>query len=228
MAGVGFSGGKSGRNPEKSNSGICWKSKTAAIPLPDDPDIEGTGCLSLQIRGGVFVGGGLADVPESGKPPEKIGGFLQGLCFPSGDIFRLLLGCLMGCVCPHKNIVKKGKCTGVGASPAPLCKGWCSAQRIKIEMIAGGNHTIICAAPVRTLGLRGSELSSFRALSIKRGFTIPQSRACVRRASQLPLHKGAVGCSRTSALFRRVPAQKNRVPKNRDAAEICAIQAISP
>ena len=145
MAGVGFSGGKSGRNPEKSNSGICWKSKTAAIPLPDDPDIEGTGCLSLQIRGGVFVGGGLADVPESGKPPEKIGGFLQGLCFPSGDIFRLLLGCLMGCVCPHKNIVKKGKCTGVGASPAPLCKGWCSAQRIKIEMIAGGNHTIIHA-----------------------------------------------------------------------------------
>ena len=44
---------------------------------------------------------------------------------------------------------------------------------------------------MRTLGLRGSELSSFRALSIKRGFTIPQSRACVRRASQLPLHKGA-------------------------------------
>ena len=26
----------------------------------------------------------------------------------------------------------------------PLCKGWCSAQRIKISMIAGGNHTIIC------------------------------------------------------------------------------------
>ena len=26
----------------------------------------------------------------------------------------------------------------------PLCKGWCSAQRIKIPMIAGGNHTIIC------------------------------------------------------------------------------------
>ena len=26
-------------------------------------------------------------------------------------------------------------------------------------MIASGNHTIICAAPVRTLGLRGSELS---------------------------------------------------------------------
>ena len=61
---------------------------------------------------------------------------------------------------------------------APLAdQGWCSAQRIKIEMIASGNHTIICAAPVRTLGLRGSELSSFRALSIKRGFTIPQSAA---------------------------------------------------
>ena len=35
----------------------------------------------------------------------------------------------------------------------------------------------------------------------KRSFTIPQSRACVGRASQLPLHKGAVGCSRTSAFF---------------------------
>ena len=58
--------------------------KTAAVPVPDDPDIEGTGCLSLQIRVGVFVGDSLADVPESGKPPEKTGGFLQGLCFPSG------------------------------------------------------------------------------------------------------------------------------------------------
>ena len=82
MAGVGFSGGKSDRNPEKSNSGICQKSKTAAVPVPDNPDIEETGCLSLQIRVGVFVGGGLADVPESGKPPEKTGGFLQGLRFP--------------------------------------------------------------------------------------------------------------------------------------------------
>ena len=67
MAGVGFSGGKSGRNPEKPNSGICQKSKNRRCPLPDDPDIEGTGCLSLQIRVGVFVGGGLADVPESGE-----------------------------------------------------------------------------------------------------------------------------------------------------------------
>ena len=25
--------------------------------------------------------------------------------------------------------------------PAPLCKGWCSAQRIKITMTAGGSHT---------------------------------------------------------------------------------------
>ena len=24
---------------------------------------------------------------------------------------------------------------------APLCKGWCSAQRIKITMTAGGSHT---------------------------------------------------------------------------------------
>ena len=128
-----------------------------------------------------------------------------------------------------KILLKKANAPVQEHPKAPLAdQGWCSAQRIKIEMIASGNHTLICAAPVRTLGLRGSELSSFRALSIKRSFTIPQSRACVRRASQLPLHKGAVGCSRTSALFRTIPAQKNRVPKNRDAAEICAIQPISP
>ena len=43
---------------------------------------------------------------------------------------------------------------------APLAdQGWCSAQRIRILMIASGNHTLIYAAPVRTLGLRGSELS---------------------------------------------------------------------
>ena len=72
MAGVGFSGGKSGRNPEKPNSDICQKSeKAAAVPLPDDPDIEGTGCLSLQIRVGVFVGGGLAGTPESGEAPGE-------------------------------------------------------------------------------------------------------------------------------------------------------------
>ena len=35
--------------------------------------------------------------------------------------------------------------------PSPL--GWCSAQRIQIIMIAGGNHTTIYqGAPVRTLG----------------------------------------------------------------------------
>ena len=48
------------------------------------------------------------------------------------------------------------------SAKAPLAdQGWCSAQRIKIEMIASGNHTIIRAAPVRTLGLRGSELTRF-------------------------------------------------------------------
>ena len=43
--------------------------------------------------------------------------------------------------------------------------------------------------------------------------TIPQSRACVRRASQLPLHKGAVGCSHTSAFF-------NGIRKNREIAAL--------
>ena len=29
----------------------------------------------------------------------------------------------------------------------PLCKGWCSAQRMKMKMIASGNHTIIPGGP---------------------------------------------------------------------------------
>ena len=37
-----------------------------------------------------------------------------------------------------RNIDKR---TGAGAPKAPLCKGWCSAQRIKITMTAGGSHT---------------------------------------------------------------------------------------
>ena len=116
MAGVGFSGGKSSRNPEKSNSGICQKSENRRCPLPDNPDIEEAGCLSLQIRVGVFVGDSLADAPESGKSLEKTGGFLLGLCFPSGDTFRPLLGCLIGCVYPHKNIVEKGKSHWCGST----------------------------------------------------------------------------------------------------------------
>ena len=34
---------------------------------------------------------------------------------------------------------KYADCT---APKPPLCKGWCSAQRMKMIMIAGGNHTI--------------------------------------------------------------------------------------
>ena len=76
------------------------------------------------ISGLEFLSAAVSPTRRSqGKPPEKTGAFLQGLCFPSGDTFRPLLGCLMGCVCPHKNIVEKGKCAGAGASPAPLCKG---------------------------------------------------------------------------------------------------------
>ena len=75
MAGVGFSGGKSGRNPEKSNSGICQKSeKTAAVPVPDAPDIEGTECLSLQIRVDVFVGGYFKRA-RTKRPSGKTGAF---------------------------------------------------------------------------------------------------------------------------------------------------------
>ena len=74
--------------------------------------------------------------------------------------------------------------------------------------------------------LVGIRTPLFPGTSCERNLTIPQSK--IRDFCQLPLHKGAVGCSRTSALFRTVPAQKNRVPKNRDAVEICTIQPISP
>ena len=97
--------------------------KTAAVPLPDDPDIKGTGCLSLQIRGGVFVADSLADVPESGEAPGENRRFSSRALLSFRRHIQTPLGCLMGCVCPHKNIVEKGKCAGVGASPAPLCKG---------------------------------------------------------------------------------------------------------
>ena len=74
---------------------------------------------------------------------------------------------------------------------APLAdQGWCSAQRIKIEMIASGNHTIIRAAPVRTLGLRGSELSRSDN---------PSVMALRETAMTAPFTQGSQGCSRTSA-----------------------------
>ena len=83
---------------------------------------------------------------------------------------------------------------------APLAdQGWCSAQRIRIWMVAGGNHTIIHAvmAVSRKAMTEGIRTPMFPSTYNKCSCTIPQSRACVRRASQLPLHKGAFGCSRT-------------------------------
>ena len=77
-----FPGAKVAGIPKSPIRASAENPKAAAVPVPDDPDIEGTECLSLQIRVGVFVGDSLADVPESGKPPEKTGGFLQGLRFP--------------------------------------------------------------------------------------------------------------------------------------------------
>ena len=44
----------------------------------------------------------------------------------------------------------------------------------------------------------------------ERSFTIPQSRACGGRASQLPLHKGAFGCSRTSAIDESPAGEESR------------------
>ena len=52
----------------------------------------------------------------------------------------------------------------------------------------------------------GIRTSIFPGILNSRTFTIPQSRACVRRARQLPLHKGAFGCSRTSG---NIPVKKD-------------------
>ena len=80
---------------------------------------------------------------------------------------------------------------------APLADlGWCSAQRIRMLMIASGNHTIICAAPVRTLGLRGSELPSFCVPSLTQ-FDNPSVKN--QRFLPAPFTQGSRGCSRTSA-----------------------------
>ena len=46
----------------------------------------------------------------------------------------------------------------------------------------------------------------FPGIVNSRTFTIPQSK--IKDFCQLPLHKGAIGCSRTSAFF--VASQKNR------------------
>ena len=80
-----FPGAKVAGIPKSPIRASAKNPKTAAVPVPDNPDIEGTECLSLQIRVGAFVVGGLADAPESGKSLEKTGGFLQGLRFPLSE-----------------------------------------------------------------------------------------------------------------------------------------------
>lgn len=81
--------------------------KTAAVPLPDGPDIEGTECLSLQIRVGVLSaaisnGQGLRDRPEKrvlfpGRAISlRYGTWPAGAPLPQG-------------VCLHKFIGEKGK-----------------------------------------------------------------------------------------------------------------------
>jgi len=59
---------------------------------------------------------------------------------------------------------KKGRNRGkqLDREEPPLCKGWCSAQRIKIAMIAGGNHTTIyrCQPSRLTEGLSYADASA--------------------------------------------------------------------
>ena len=77
---------------------------------------------------------------------------------------------------------------------APLAdQGWCSAQRIRILMIASGNHTIIHAVSCvpRKHETEGIRTSIFPGILNSRTFAIPQSWPCGRRPCQLPLHKGA-------------------------------------
>ena len=104
--------------------------KTAAVPCRTTRILKERGAFPCK-SGAVFLSAAASPTCRSqGSLRQKIGVFLLGLCFPSGGTFRPLPGCLMGCVCPHKNIVEKGKHTGVGASPAPLCKGSGFGERI--------------------------------------------------------------------------------------------------
>ena len=57
----------------------------------------------------------------------------------------------------------------------------------------------------------GIRTSTFPGTPRSRSFTIPQSK--IKDFCQLPLHKGAVGCSRTSAFF-------NGIRKNRGTAAL--------
>ena len=96
---------------------------------------------------------------------------------------------------------------------APLAdQGWCSAQRIRILMIAGGNHTIIHAvmAVSRKAMTEGIRTFLFPGTPCERNLTIPQSK--IEDFCQLPLHKGAVGCSRTSAFFDVSQKTRKTVP----------------
>ena len=53
----------------------------------------------------------------------------------------------------------------------------------------------------------------FPGTPCKRNFTIPQSRACVRRASQLPLHKGALGAPAPVTLYEGSLAKRRFLKK---------------
>ena len=62
---------------------------------------------------------------------------------------------------------------------APLAdQGWCSAQRIRILMIASGNHTIIHAvmAVSRKAMTEGIRTLLFPGTPCERNLTIPQSK----------------------------------------------------
>ena len=58
--------------------------KAAAVPVPGDPDIEGTGCLSLQIRVGVLSAAASPTCRSQGSPRRKPAVFFKGSASPFG------------------------------------------------------------------------------------------------------------------------------------------------
>ena len=141
--------------------------KTAAVPCRTTRILKERGAFPCK-SGSVFLSATASPARRSqGSPRRKLAVFFKGTASPFGA-WSVLFGTARHNEFARIKILLKKANTLVWEHPkAPLAdQGWCSAQRIKIEMIASGNHTIICAAPVCTLGLRGSELPSFRVLPV--------------------------------------------------------------
>ena len=87
---------------------------------------------------------------------------------------------------------------------APLCKGWCSAQRIKIIIVASGNDTLIHLLAkisdfcLEDCAVESCDFAGSKANTIHFTASIPPSR---HSAAHLPLHKGGSGAVRVFPFF---------------------------